>query len=93
MNTHSTRMNVTPDQLVEVKKQIVLMCHKLEASLQSLRSKAAEGRRLKPQITLAERRLQALHIALRCLNDAIATELVWMRQPTEPSREKHVEGE
>ena len=29
------------------------------------------GRRLNPQISLAERRIQALHVALRCLDDAI----------------------
>ena len=92
MNTHAAE-NDSTDQLLEARRQITSMCHKLEASLQSLRSKAVESRRLKPQITLAERRLQALHVALRCLNDAIATELVGMRQPTEPSREKHVEGE
>ena len=83
MNTPPAGTNVTPDQLVEAKRQIASMCHKLEVSLQSLRSKATEGRRLKPQITLAERRLQALQVALRCLDDASATELVWMRQPTE----------
>lgn len=81
MNTHAVK-NDAPDKLLEARRQITSMCHKLEASLQSLRSKAAEGRRLKPQITLAERRLQALQVALRCLDDAIATELVWMRQPT-----------
>ncbi len=70
MNTQAAE-NTSPDQLLEARRQIVSMCHKLEASLQSLRSKATEGCRLKPQITLAERRLQALHVALRCLKDAI----------------------
>ena len=65
-------MNAAPGGLLEARRQLVSMCRKLEASLQTLRDKAAEGRRLKPQITLAERRIQALHVALRCLDDAIA---------------------
>ncbi len=71
MNTHTAEMNATPDDLVEARRQIASMCRKLEAALQTLRDKAAEGRRLKPQITLAERRIQALHVALRCLDNAI----------------------
>ena len=64
-------MTDTPDDLVEARRQLASMCRKLESALQTLRDKAAEGRRLKPQITLAERRIQALHVALRCLDDAI----------------------
>lgn len=64
-------MTDTPDNLVEARRQIASMCRKLEAALQTLRDKADEGRRFKPQITLAERRIQALHVALRCLDNAI----------------------
>lgn len=64
-------MTDSPDNLVEARRQIVSMCRKLETALQTLRDKTAEGRRLKPQITLAERRIQAFHVALRCLDDAI----------------------
>lgn len=67
----TTMMNPAPGDLLEARRQLVSMCRKLEASLQTLRDKTAEGRRLKPQITLAERRIQALHVALRCLDDAI----------------------
>ena len=65
-------MDAIPGDLLEARRQLVSMCRKLEAVLQTLRNKTAEGRRLKPQITLAERRIQALHVALRCLDDAIA---------------------
>ena len=68
----STMMNAAPSDLLEARRQLVSMCRKLETALQTLRDKATEGRRLKPQITLAERRIQALHVALRCLDDAIA---------------------
>lgn len=71
MNTHTAEMNATPDDLVEARRQIASLCRKLEASLQTLRDKAVEGRLLKSQITLAERRIQALHVALRCLDNAI----------------------
>lgn len=62
----------SPPLLLEARRQLVSMCRKLESSLQTLRDKAAEGRRLKPQITMAERRIQALYVALRCLDDTIA---------------------
>ena len=71
MKTPSTRTSDSPDDLVEARRQLVSLCRKLESSHHTLRDKAAEGRRLKPQITLAERRIQALHVALRCLDDAI----------------------
>lgn len=71
MNTLHAEMNAALDDLVEARRQLVSMCRKLEASLQTLRDKAVEGRRLKPQITLAECRIQALHVALRCLDNAI----------------------
>ena len=71
MKTQPATMPDAPDDLLEARRQIVSLCRKLESSLQTLRDKAAEGRRLKPQITLAERRIQALHVALRCLDDAI----------------------
>ena len=71
MRTPPVTMTDAPDDLVEARRQLVSMCRKLESSLQTLRDKATEGRRLKPQITLAERRIQALHLALRCLDDAI----------------------
>ena len=64
-------MTAAPGDLLEARRQLVSMCRKLEAALQTLRDKAAGGRSLKPQITLAERRIQALHVALRCLDDAI----------------------
>ena len=64
-------MTDTPDNLVEARRQIASMCRKLETALQTLRDKATEGRRFKPQITLAERRIQALQVALCCLDDAI----------------------
>ncbi len=54
--------------LIEAKRQIDSILHKLRETLKTLHAKKD---RYKSQITLAERRIQALEIAVQLLEDEI----------------------
>ena len=56
--------------LIEAKRQIDSILHKLRETLKTLHAKEQKDR-YKSQITLAERRIQALEIAVQLLEDEI----------------------
>ena len=56
-------MTYTKDELVEVKRQIDSTLHKLRETVKTLEGKE-DPARLKSQITLARRRIQAFTIAV-----------------------------
>lgn len=55
-------MPYTQEELAEAKRQIDSTIHKLKATLETLQNKE-HAERLKPQITLAQRRIKAFGIA------------------------------
>lgn len=60
------------EELLEAKRQIDSILHKLRETVCTLREKENAGR-LKSQITLAERRIQALEIANALIEQALST--------------------
>ena len=64
------RMECTPKELAEAKLQIDSLLHKLRATVHTLQAKENPERR-KSQITLAERRIQALEIASALIDQEI----------------------
>ncbi|WP_232202833.1 hypothetical protein [Olsenella sp. oral taxon 809] len=63
-------MEHTEEELVEARRQIAPTVHKLQASLETMQAKP-NADKLKPQITLTQRRIKAFQIA----NDLIEQEL------------------
>lgn len=58
------------EDLFEAKRQIDSILHKLRESVRSLQAKQ-NADKLKPQITLASGRIQALEIAISLIEDAL----------------------
>lgn len=58
------------EDLFEAKRQIDSILHKLRESVRSLQAKQ-NADKLKPQITLASRRIQALEIAIALIENAL----------------------
>lgn len=63
-------MEYTKEELVEAKRQIDSILHKLRATITTLESKE-NPTRYKSQITLAKRRVQALEIASVLIDEEI----------------------
>ena len=55
------------EELLEARRQIESTVHKLRETLATLESKE-NAERLKPQITLASRRIRAIELALRLID-------------------------
>lgn len=66
------RPSYSEEELLEAKRQIDSILHKLHETVRTLREKENAGR-LKSQITLAERRIQALEIANALIEQALST--------------------
>ena len=64
------RMECTPKELAEAKRQIDSILHKLRATVRTLQAKEHPECR-KSQITLAERRIHALEIASDLIDQKI----------------------
>ena len=64
-------MQRTEEELREAKRQIESTLHKLRATLATLEAKPNAGR-LKPQITLARRRIAAFAIAVEIVDEKLA---------------------
>ncbi|MGI6215738.1 MAG: hypothetical protein ACOYIT_07700 [Christensenellales bacterium] len=63
-------MKYNKQDLLEAKRQINSIVHKLNSALETMQGKE-NPERLKPQITLAKRRIKALNIAEQLIDDAI----------------------
>lgn len=68
-NGRST-MERSEEELLEARRQIASTLHKLEETLATLRAKP-NANRLKPQITLASRRINAFTIALELIDEKL----------------------
>ena len=56
-------MEFSREELAEARRQIDSILHKLRETIQTLESKSEGGKRYRPQLTLAKRRVAALEIA------------------------------
>ena len=63
-------MEFTKDELTEARRQIGSTLHKLRETVETLRGKE-QPERYKSQITLAERRIRALEIADRLIEQEL----------------------
>lgn len=63
-------MDFSQDELSDAKKQIDSILHKLREAAKTLAAKE-NAQRYKSQITLAERRINALEIALTLINNKL----------------------
>lgn len=63
-------MKKDPEDSIEAKRQIDSILHKLRETVKTLHAKEQKDR-YKSQITLAERRIKALEIAVQLLEDEI----------------------
>lgn len=63
-------MHYDREELLEARRQIESILHKLHETVQTLRAKE-NADRLKSQITLAERRIRALELACSLISDEL----------------------
>lgn len=64
-------MNHSLEELIESKKQIVSLLHKLRETILSLQSKPNQSR-YKSQLTLAQRRIRAMEVSLELIEEKIS---------------------
>ena len=66
-------MEYAREELLEARRQIDSLLHKLRGTIGTLAAKTAPAR-YKPQITLAQRRVQALEIADKLIAEKLGAE-------------------